>query len=65
MNISDVDRKKWVAALLRERHSYEVAGRDDRVKMVDEQLKLYGHEKQESNIRRLPPLGRTEKRPTA
>lgn len=32
-----------IDALLREREGYEASGKDDRVKAVDEQLKMYGY----------------------
>lgn len=35
--------EKWIAALLEERRGYVTRGLDDRVKQVDEQLKLRGY----------------------
>lgn len=58
------DNEKMVAALLRERTAYKQAGKDDRVKQVDDQLKLYGYKSESTaEVRRTPPQGRSE-RPT-
>ena len=61
MYATDGERKKWVAALLRERAGYEQAGQEERVKAVDEQLALYGYKKPVSveAVKRTPPEGRT------
>lgn len=58
------NNQQMIAALLRERAAYKQAGKDDRVKQVDEQLKLYGYKSESATeVRRTPPQGRTE-RPT-
>ncbi|MFD6531580.1 hypothetical protein [Streptomyces sp. NPDC060184] len=51
---------RMVAALKRERASYEARGMDDRVAQVDEQLAHYGHEpSKEKHAQDAPPQGRT------
>lgn len=47
-----------IAALLRERHGLKLAGKEDRVKQVDEQLRHYGYSKSE-DPRKAAPEGRT------
>lgn len=47
-----------IAALLRERDTYERQGKTDRVRQVDEQLKHYGYEPEAEA--EAEPQGRTE-----
>lgn len=51
-----------IAALLREREGYVRSGKQERIKAVDDQLKLYGY-KTEDETRKHPPQGRTAERP--
>jgi SAM-dependent methyltransferase len=54
---------RMIAALLRERAGYESLGKSDRVALVDEQLKQYGHNAEDGKAaaRKLPPQGRSSK----
>jgi hypothetical protein len=47
-----------IAALLRERDGYVLAGRTDRAAQVDEQLAAYGY----TDPKRSPPKGRSRRR---
>jgi hypothetical protein len=57
-DISREDRASMIAALLRERRSCEVRGLDARVKLINAELRRYGHEAEK-------PAERAEKRPDA
>jgi hypothetical protein len=60
------DEKKndaLIAALLREREGYIRAGKEDRARQVDEQLRLQGYKSPEEETRKSPPQGRTPERP--
>lgn len=46
-----------IAALLRERAGYAQSGKTERLKLVDEQLKLYGYSKSD-DPRKAQPEGR-------
>lgn len=61
MTVDENERLKRIAALRRERRGYVQAGKDDRVKQVDEQLKYYGYKPQDA--RRTPPEDRSETPP--
>jgi hypothetical protein len=50
--------EELIAALLRERSGYVLAGRTDRAAQVDEQLKLLGYKPP----KRQPPKGRAPRR---
>lgn len=57
---------RMIAALLRERAGYESLGKSDRVALVDEQLKQYGHKSDDAEdgkaaARKHPPQGRSSK----
>lgn len=53
--------KRMIPALLRERAGLKQAGKEDRVKMVDEQLKLYGYKSPDADARKVLPEGRSER----
>lgn len=52
-----------IAGLLRERAGYVAQGKDDRVKLVDVELRRLGHKSDEDETRKTPPQGRTAERP--
>lgn len=55
-NVSNEEKKQMIAALLYERASCEARGLEDRVKLIDAELKRYGHEA-------AAPARRAERRP--
>lgn len=63
--MTDQERKAHIAALVREREGYERAGKSDRVKAVDAELRRLGHEgapPAQRATRRPQPTGQTSKR---
>lgn len=52
-----------IAGLLRERAGYVAQGKDDRVKLVDVELKRLGYKSDDEENRKTPPQGRTADRP--
>lgn len=57
MTVNAEEARKRIAALRRERTGYVAAGKEDRVKLVDDQIELYG---KILNPRKLAPQGRAE-----
>lgn len=51
-----------IASLLRERAGYVAQGKEDRVKQVDEQLRLAGYKRDSEETRKTPPVERTAER---
>lgn len=61
MTVTPDEARKRIAGLLRERQGYVNRNLPDRIKQVDEQLKLYGYKSPVEETRRTPPVGRTER----
>lgn len=61
--MNESERQKRVAALLREREGYVQSGKEDRIKQVDDQLRVYGYKRQltSEEARKVPPQGRSER----
>jgi hypothetical protein len=60
--MTDKKNEALIAALLREREGYVRNGKEDRVKQVDEQLKVYGYKRDSEETRKTPPVERTAER---
>lgn len=63
-DVSNEERKAMIASLLREREGCERRGLAARVKLIDAELRRYGHEaaKPAARAERRPRSGRSEKR---
>lgn len=51
-----------IAALLRERAGYVQRDLEERIKLVDEQLRLAGYKRDSDEARKTPPVERTAER---
>ncbi|WP_326583332.1 hypothetical protein OG889_32785 [Streptomyces sp. NBC_00481] len=56
------DREQMVPALLRERETYVIQGKTDRVRQVDEQLDVYGYDPEVGFAPAAPPTAADEER---